>query len=392
MEDILMKKETNLFKGKSQWWVMGIFVVGFGLFITAAFSSITGYVIATRLNADSQAAGDQVLVDRPVGPIDIGSNLEQVKAQEPATGELQPLLPQEPSATVEAVNRVLPAVVTVLNRGVNGGGSGSGFIISKEGYIVTNNHVVEGGREFSVIYAQGGAEPAILIGTAPDFDLAVLKVDGPVPAVAGWGDSGELPLGANVIAIGSALGRYQNTVTAGILSGFNRELGGLRALLQTDAAINSGNSGGPLINTAGQVIGINTAVVRGGLSNNAEGLGFAIPSNVASNVVRQLIETGEAKPAFLGIQYQPLNPQLVGETGLSISQGAMLQEIVGGTPAARAGLQAGDIVIAINGQTIDDRHPLVSLLLEHIAGETITLDLVRDGATLQTTLTLGERA
>jgi serine protease Do len=306
--------------------------------------------------------------------------------------EQQVLDVTEQSATVEAVNRVLPAVVTVLNQGIRGSGSGSGFVISKEGYIVTNNHVVEGGREFSVIYAQGGAEPATLVGTAPDFDLAVLKVEGPVPAVAEWGDSGELPLGANVVAIGSALGRYQNTVTGGILSGFNRELGGLRALLQTDAAINSGNSGGPLINIAGQIIGINTAVVRGGMANNAEGLGFAIPSNVASNVVRQLIETGEAKPAFLGIQYQPLNPQSVSETGLSVSQGAMLQEIVAGTPAARAGLQVGDIVIAINGQSIDDRHPFVSLLLEHTAGETITLDLVRDGATLQTTLTLGERA
>jgi 2-alkenal reductase len=258
--------------------------------------------------------------------------------------------------------------------------------------VVTNYHVVEGARDLSVVYAQGGTAPAQLVGTAPDFDLAVIKVDGPVPAVAGWGDSGELPLGEEVIAIGSALGRYQNTVTAGILSGFNRDLGGLRALLQTDTAINSGNSGGPLINTAGQVVGINTAVVRGGVANNAEGLGFAIPSNVASNVVRQLIETGEAKPAFLGIQYQPLNPQLVGETGLSVSQGAMLQEIVAGTPAARAGLQVGDVVIAINGQPIDDRHPLVSLLLEHIAGETITLDVVRDGNTLQTTITLAERA
>ena len=169
-------------------------------------------------------------------------------------------------------------------------------------------------------------------------------------------------------------------------------MGGLRALLQTDTAINSGNSGGPLINTAGQVIGINTAVVRGGTSNNAEGLGFAIPSNVARNVVQQLIETGQAKPAFLGIQYQPLNPQLVSEAGLTVSQGAMLEEIVAGTPAARADLQAGDIIIALDGQSIDDRHPLVSLLLEHVAGETITLDVVRDGDTLQKTLTLGERA
>jgi 2-alkenal reductase len=372
---------------KRQLWVVGILVGTMILVIGIAFGSFIGYVVANEI----LPASEQVLVEPAANSMSADLQLAPVSNTAPVVE--QPILNvTEQSATVEAVNRVLPAVVTVLNRGINGSGSGSGFIINKEGYIVTNNHVVEGGREFSVIYAQGGAEPATLVGTAPDFDLAVLKVDGPVPAVAEWGDSGELPLGANVVAIGSALGRYQNTVTAGILSGFNRELGGLRALLQTDAAINSGNSGGPLINTAGQVIGINTAVVRGGLSNNAEGLGFAIPSNVASNVVRQLIQTGEAKLAFLGIQYQPLNPKLVGETGLSVSQGAMLREIVAGTPAARAGLQAGDIVIAINGQSIDDRHPLVSLLLEHTAGETITLEFLRDGNTLQATITLAERA
>jgi 2-alkenal reductase len=218
----------------------------------------------------------------------------------------------------------------------------------------------------------------------------VLKVNAPVPAIIAWGDSGELPLGSHVIAIGSALGRYQNTVTAGILSGFNRELGPLRGLLQTDAAINQGNSGGPLINLAGQVVGINTLIVRGGF-RDAEGLGFAIPSNVAMNVVEQLIKNGEAKPSFLGIQYQELNPQLASEAGLNLVSGALLQEVVAGTPADQAQLQPGDVIIAINGQMIDERHPLVSELLEYVAGETITLDVWRDGEKFQTTLTLGER-
>ena len=257
--------------------------------------------------------------------------------------------------------------------------------------IVTNDHVISNGNNFIVIYAQGGTAEAELVGTAPEFDLAVLKLDGPVPATVGWGDSGELPLGSHVIAIGSALGRYQNTVTAGILSGFNRQLGPLRGLLQTDAAINNGNSGGPLINLAGQVIGINTLVVRGGMSE-AEGLGFAVPSNVAMKVVEQLIEVGEARPSFLGIQYQELNPQLASEEGLTITYGALLQDIVPGTPAAQAGLRSGDVIVAINGQMIDDRHPLVSELLEYVAGETISIDVLRDGETFQTTLTLGERA
>jgi 2-alkenal reductase len=289
------------------------------------------------------------------------------------------------------VKKVLPAVVTVLNQGELGIGSGSGFFVDEKGYLVTNYHVIEGGRSLQVIYAQGGRSSATLVGTAPEFDLAVLKVEGTVPAVAEWGDSGELPLGANVIAIGSALGQYQNSVTAGILSGFNRQLGGLVGLLQTDAAINHGNSGGPLINLVGEVIGINTMVVRGGMSE-AEGLGFAIPSNVARNVVRNLIETGEAKYPFVGIQFQPLNPQLATEANLSVTEGAILEEVIKGTPADRAGLQVSDVILAINGEPVDDRQSLISLLLEHVAGETITLEILRDGQTFETQLTLSERA
>jgi 2-alkenal reductase len=293
------------------------------------------------------------------------------------------------------VSKVLPAVVTVIAQSQLGTGGGSGFFISSDGYIVTNYHVVEDAQEVAVIYAQGGRASAQLVGTAPDFDLAVLKVDGLVPAVAAWGDSGELPLGAQVIAIGSALGEYQNTVTAGVLSGFNRELGPLRGLLQTDAAINSGNSGGPLINLAGQIIGINTAVVRGGgdgFSAGAEGLGFAIPSNVAQSVVERLIETGDARPSYLGIQYKELNPQLANERQLTISQGALLEEVVAGSPAAQAGLQVGDVITAINSQPLDERHLLVSLMLEHVAGATVTIEVMRNGQTFQTSLTLGERS
>jgi 2-alkenal reductase len=368
-------------------------LMGLGLVVmvvllgTAALGGVAGYVLANR-------AVGPVEQFRPVSNVITESGPQVVAAGQNNQAEAQPApLVVDESDSVAAVEAVLPAVVTVLNRQGNfGGGSGSGVFISDTGYVVTNNHVVEGAGELSVVYAQGGTAPATLVGTSPEFDIAVIKVAGPVPAVAPWGDSSELPLGGQVIAIGSALGRYQNTVTAGILSGFNRELGGLQALLQTDAAINSGNSGGPLINLGGQIIGINTAVVRGGGSGAAEGLGFAIPSNVARNVARQLIESGQAKPAFLGIQYQPLNPQLVSEAGLSLSQGAILEQVVSGTPAAQAGLQAGDIIVAINGKPIDDRNPLVSLLLEHVAGESITLDVVRASQTLQTELVLGERA
>lgn len=302
----------------------------------------------------------------------------------------RPSMVTQQSDSVKAVEKMLPTVVTVVATSSFGQGSGSGFFISQDGYIVTNNHVVEGSNRLQVVYAQGGIAQAKMIGTAPEFDLAVLKVDDYVPTFASWGDSGELPLGSPVIAIGSALGEYRNTVTGGMLSGFNRELGGLKGLLQTDAAINHGNSGGPLINSAGQVIGINTLVARGGPSD-AVGLGFAIPSNIARNVVQQLIERGVARPPFLGIKYRPLNPQLATQEGLSLTEGAYITTVVRGTPASQAGLQAGDVISKISGQVVDDRQQLVSLLFEHVAGETIAIEFLRDGVVFETSLTLVER-
>jgi 2-alkenal reductase len=366
-------------------WLAGCFVVAVCLLFGAAIGSLAGYMVAARAPIQAGSSGQ-------VEPVPAGLVVSPA-SESTSTGVPQEIIINDQSSSVAAVQKVLPAVVTIIAQGQRGIGSGSGVFISADGHVATNNHVVEDAQELVVIYAQGGRAPARLVGTAPDFDLAVLKVDGLVPAVAAWGDSSELPLGAHVLAIGSALGEYQNTVTGGILSGFNRELGSLRGLLQTDAAINSGNSGGPLVNLAGQIIGINTAVVRGsGFSGGAEGLGFAIPSNVAEKVVQRLIETGDAHPSFLGIQYQELNPQLAIERQLSITQGALLQEVVAGSPAVQAGLQTGDVIVAINGQSLDERHPLVSLLVEYVAGETITLDILRNGQTFQTELTLGERA
>lgn len=374
----------NTQKNIRRWWLAGVFIITLGLMVGTATGGVAGYLIAANLAAGTSPAANQTTQILP--------SPEQITVTDsPAVTEPPSLTITEESATVEAVEKVLPAVVTVVSRGQVGGGSGTGFFINRDGYVVTNNHVVEGAANLQVIYAKGGRAPAILVGTAPEFDLAVIKVEGNVPAFVEWGNSGDLPLGAGVIAIGSALGQYQNSVTSGILSGFNRSLGGLNGLLQTDAAINHGNSGGPLISLGGQVIGINTMIVRGGLSD-AEGLGFAIPSNIAQNVVRNLIETGQARHPFLGIQYQALNPQLATEAGLTITEGALLESVVDGTPAERAGLRPGDVIIAIEGIPVDDRHSLVSLLLEHVAGETISLEVLRDGRTIQTQLTLGERA
>jgi 2-alkenal reductase len=357
-------------------WITSL-IITVSLLAGAAFGSVAGYVFAGEAGPSSPSA-----LARPISSrVADSSDLTAVANVALALPERQTLIITQESASVEAVDKVLPGVVTVLNEGnlrVNGSG------------LVTNNHVIEGAQSLSIVYFTGGVAPATLVGTAPDFDLAVLKVDGPVPGVAEWGDSGELPLGANVIAIGSALGQFQSTVTGGLLSGFNRRVGPLHGLLQTDAAINQGNSGGPLINLGGQVIGVNTLTVRGGRAA-AEGLGFAIPSNIARSVARNLIESGKVGKPFLGVQYQELDPWLAIQGDLDVSQGALLEDITVGTPANLAGLKVGDIIVTVNGQQVDDRHPLVSLLLEHVAGETITLEVLRDGKTFSLTITLAER-
>lgn len=366
-------------------FVAGLVFVLFALFAGSVVGGVVGYTLAHTWGGP--AAGQAVMSDTT------GLGLEPVSsAPLSVTGNRQTLTVTEQSASVEAVENVLPAVVTVETIGGFGQSSGTGFFISSDGYLVTNYHVVEDARDMRIAYANGGTAPARLVGTAPEFDLAILQVDGPVPAVAVWGDSSELPLGSTVIAIGSALGEYRNSVTSGVLSGFNRRIPvmGMDGLLQTDAAINQGNSGGPLINLAGQVIGVNTIVARGD-RGEAEGLGFAIPSNVAQNVARNLIETGQARVPFVGIQFEPLNPQLALEQGLTINEGALIQSVLDGTPAQQAGLQVGDVIVGVDGQTVDDRNTLVSLLFEHVAGDTITLGVLRDGQTFQTQLTLTNR-
>lgn len=359
--------------------VLALIVV---LFFGSMVGGMVGFTVAR--NWTNSSPGGTVTG----GPATV--NVEPVNNVDGANITRQTLAVTEQSASVNAVSSALPAVVTVLTQAGFGGGSGSGFFINQDGYVVTNNHVVEGARNITIFYAKGGTAQASVVGTAPEFDLAVLKVDGPVPAVLPWGDSSELPLGGTVIAIGSALGQYQNSVTSGILSGYNRQLAGMGGLLQTDAAINQGNSGGPLLNLAGQVVGVNTLVARG--QGDVEGLGFAIPSSTARNVAKRLIETGEARYPFLGVEQQVLNPQLANEAGLNVTEGTLINSVLPNTPAARAELRAGDVIVTFNGRPVDNRHPLVSLLLEHVAGDTVTLEVLRNGQIFQTQLTLSERA
>jgi S1-C subfamily serine protease len=295
---------------------------------------------------------------------------------------------EEESATISAVQRVQPAVVTILNQGNLGFGSGSGVIISEDGYIITNDHVVSGARELGIIFSDGRQVEAVLIGTFELTDLAVIRVDGSVPAVAALGDSDALQPGARVIAIGSPLGRFQNSVTTGIVSALNRQVSTLTGLIQTDAPINQGNSGGPLLNSAGQVVGINTLVVRGDMSD-AEGLGFAVPSNTVQAVADQLIANGKVERPFLGISFRPVDPNEASELGVTVGEGVIVEQIEAGSPVAEAGLQADDIIVGIGGHPIDANTSVLNLMLRFRVGQQVVVDIVRDGHADTLKVTLG---
>jgi serine protease Do len=310
------------------------------------------------------------------------------------------------TGVTDAVERVAPTVVTVIStmtpqRSFFGGvtqstSSGSGAMISVDGYIITNNHVVEDAESIEVILADGTTLPAKLVGVDIYADLAVLQTDGALPAEIEWGNSDALNAGEAVIAIGSPLGSFMNTVTVGVVSATGRSietsLGYLMEdLIQTDAAINSGNSGGPLVNLAGQMIGINTLVVRnsGGTGAIAEGLGFAIPSNSARAIAEQIIDKGYVSRPYLGIRWQWINPQTARRYGLPVEYGVYLSEIGVDSPAAQSGLRRGDILVSINGEPIDEEHPYINALFKHQPGEKVTLGVVRGRESLEVDVVLG---
>ncbi len=315
---------------------------------------------------------------------------------------------EEESATVDVAAKVGPAVVTVVNlkeprwdffgnlrqpRSL-----GSGVVVAPDGYVVTNNHVVEGNASLSVITYDGKKYDAELIGADELSDLAVLRILGdPGLPMVELGDSDALAPGQRVVAIGSALGEFKNTVTAGVISGLDRAIEvdeGFRmeGLIQTDAAINHGNSGGPLVNLQGQVIGINTMIIRGDgtTMDVAEGLGFAIPSNTVRFVVSQLVQHGYVPRPFLGISHVQLTPGIANYYGLAVTQGTLVVRVVPGSPADLAGLQPGDVLTAIGDEVLDEEHPFLNVLLHHQPGETVTLQVNRYGESLTLEATLSE--
>ena len=308
------------------------------------------------------------------------------------------------TSVTQAAEAVGPAVVTVVGTipgqmtffGPTGDQtvSGSGFFISNEGYILTNHHVIEDVQAIRVILADGSEQSATLVGSDQFSDLAMLKTDGSVPAIVKLGNSDVLKSGESVIAIGSPLGDFKNTVTVGVVSATGRSIDTgegyqVEDLIQTDAAINQGNSGGPLVNLAGEVIGINTMIVRSSSSGTvAEGLGFAIPVNTARAVAEQIIQKGYFARPKMGISWQFVTPALAARYGLPVAWGAYVTDVQANSPAQRAGLKEGDIITQFDDIPLDDTQPFVNTLFTYNPGDTVTLTVMRGNTEMQVELTL----
>ncbi len=329
---------------------------------------------------------------------------------------------------IDVVEKVAPAVVTINvtsnvtesqapgQNGQNGPqgfvqqGTGSGVIITADGLILTNHHVVEDADKVSVVLADGRSFDGTVAGIDTYTDLAFVKIDATDLPTAELGDSSTLRLGQLAIAMGDPLGEFPGSVTAGIVSGLDRTVvvsdqtsGGasrLTHLIQTDAAINPGNSGGPLLDGDGKVIGIDTAQ-----AGSAEGIGFAIPIDLAKPIIEQVKAGQDIARPWIGIYYQPIDAQVAKDNDLSVTEGAWIHVsqdsqsgqtdvpdvIVADSPAAKAGLKADDIITAIDGQQIDQEHPLDLVLLTHAPGDTVTLTVLRDGSSQSIDVTLGTR-
>ena len=265
---------------------------------------------------------------------------------------------------------------------------GSGFIIDPTGYIVTNNHVVDGAREVSVSLMDGDKYRAKVIGRDAKTDLALIKIDvgRTLPYVA-FGDSDNAHEGDWVIAVGNPYG-LGGTVTAGIISAHGRNIneGPYDDFLQIDAPINPGNSGGPLFNQSGQVVGIDTAIYSP--SGGSVGIGFAIPSNLAKTVVAQLRENGKVNRGWLGIAMQPLTPSLAKAVGLANDHGVLIDSVTVDSPAARADLRQGDVITAFDGKTIRDARDIAKAVAVTPAGKTIGLTIWRDNRFIKVDVTI----
>ena len=279
--------------------------------------------------------------------------------------------------------------------------AGSGFIVRSDGLLITNKHVVDIAQaDFTVITSDGKKYPAQVLAKDPLHDFAMLKISGSGFPILPLGDSGKLKIGQSVVAIGNALGEFSNTVSRGLVSGLSRSIIAssgssserLEQLIQTDAAINLGNSGGPLLNLRGEVIGINTAIAQ-----DAQNIGFAIPIDQVKVAINQVSTQGRISYPYLGVRYQMITPELKQARSLKVDQGALVSgdaqnpAVVPGSPAERAGLREGDIILSINGLNLTSEQDLAKVVQGLQVGQAVQIKLWRADQTLTLALTLGER-
>jgi len=415
--------------------LIGLFFI-LTVFLSSGFGALFGF-LASRSNGNifSAIKGGSWLKDF--------SNMEKNGLSSEQVETIKQKIIQEDSATIEVVKKTTPAVVSIIiskdiplmrdyfgfpgffgdpfgfeepganNQNSSGRekqkiGGGTGFFITEDGMIVTNRHVVEDTEaEYTVLTEDEKEHPAKILAIDPINDLAVIKIEGNGYPILSLGDSSSLQIGQTVIAIGNSLGEFSNTVSRGIISGLKRNLTAgsdysgesekLTDIIQTDAAINQGNSGGPLLNIGGEVIGINVAIAQG-----AQNIGFAIPSNQIKRVADQVKETGKISVPFIGVRYIPINETIQKENNLPYNYGDLIVRgnkvtdfaVIPGSPADKAGLVENDIILEIEGQKIDEgKNPksLTDVITFHRVGDEIKLKIWHKGQEKEVSLILEER-
>lgn len=375
------------------------------------FPTVAYLACILLIGALGGVSGTIVATHNPTVRNALGFNNNQSNMEVP--GKTEKIIVEESSSVIDVAKKVSPAVVSIstkknitdfFGQTVTQEGGGSGFIITSDGLIVTNKHVVsDQNTEYTVFTYDGKSYPAEVLARDSVSDFAVVKIKATGLHVVDLGDSDQLQVGQRVVAIGNALGQFQNTVTSGVISAKERQIdagsaagGGsehLEGLLQTDAAINEGNSGGPLINLKGEVVGINTAVASKG---QAEGIGFALPINSVKNSITQVMKSGKIVRAYLGVRYIALTKEIADQNDYGVSAGALLvgnpqnPAVVKGSPAAKAGLQEDDIIVKVNGEQITEQKSLTRILNQYNVGDVIEVVIVRDKNEVTLSITLEE--
>jgi S1-C subfamily serine protease len=363
-----------------------------------------GTIVAASLLAAVLASGGTFAALTATGALDRPTSTTPSNASN--TSIKQPVTIDENSAIVDVAKNAGPAVVRIVTEGVDPNaadlpeqGIGSGVIFNPDGWILTNRHVVAGSNTLTVELKDGTQYPGTIYGIDTLTDLAIVKINAKGLTAAGLGDSDALRVGQLVVAIGSPLGTFSNTVTSGIVSAKGRKIttegSNLRNLIQTDAAINPGNSGGPLLDSSAAVVGINTAIAQ-----NSTGIGFSIPINLAKPLMQEALAGKQLQRPYIGIRYEDIDTQLAKQDNLPVKVGALVSReadqngnppITPGSPAEAAGVQPGDIITALGQTKIDAEHPLDSVLAQSSPGDTVELHILRGGQDVTVPVTLAVR-